>query len=76
MTIKLFVECFSSKSIDLIFLYEIKPLKINIKTIKDNKIDIIPGIINADRHPKYSTKVPAIKAPRPIPTPPKIRLYV
>ena len=44
------------------------------KSIIDNKTENKPGKIKATFQPKNSTKVPAIKAPKPIPTPPKIPL--
>ena len=46
----------------------------NIKSMIDNKTENKPGKIKATFQPKISTKAPAVKAPKPIPTPPKIPL--
>ena len=65
-------ECFSPKTSEEILWNDNNLNWIKIKRIIDINIDNIPGIINADCHPNKLTKVPAINAPLPIPTPPKI----
>ena len=47
---------------------------VKYKSIIDNKTENKPGKIKATFQPKISTKAPAVKAPKPIPTPPNIPL--
>ena len=58
-------------------MFKIKNLEVSInnkKIIKDFNIEINPGKIKANFQLNNSVKVPAITAPEPIPTPPKIPL--
>ena len=67
-------EFFSSKSFAFKFSKEIRLLKIKNRSITPIINEIIPGRIKANCQPKYFINKPAIKAPEPIPTPPKIPL--
>ena len=59
---------------DLIFWKDICLLIIKIKRIIPTNIETIPGNIKATFQSKYFINKPAIKAPEPIPIPPKIPL--
>ena len=72
--IKLWDELFSSKSFVLEFWKEIRLLEIKKKRMIPIINERMPGIIKANFQSKYLINKPAIKAPEPIPTPPKIPL--
>ena len=72
--IKLFDEFICSIFLDLIFLKDIKFLIIKKNKTSPINIEIKPGKIKAIFQLKNFINNPAIKAPEPMPTPPKIPL--
>ena len=67
-------EFFSSRFFAFIFWKEIRLLKIKKNNINPIISEIIPGRIKANFQSKNFSNKPAIKAPEPIPIPPKIPL--